>query len=295
MSAAQPSWLQLFKEAGSDFLEDKAPQLGAALAYYTVFSLAPVLVIAVSVAGIVFGQDAVQLQLADQLVGFLGPEGAKVVQSMVAAASEPKKGTVAIVVGIATMLLGSTGVFLQMKDSLNTIWEVTPQPVGGVWGFIRSRLLSFAFVLAICFLLLVTMVVSTALVALSSTYRDIIPGPDAMAHAINEVFSLGLISFLFALIFKFLPDAQIAWRDIWVGALVTGVLFAIGKFGISTYLGTASIGSSYGAAGSLVIVLLWAYYSSQIFFFGAELTQAYARLRGRGSSPVKVPYEKTAN
>lgn len=274
------SWYQLIKDAGADFLEDKCPQLGAALAYYTVFSIAPLIVIVIAVAGMFFSDQAIQSQLDDQMKGFLGEEGAKVVQSMVAAASEPKRGTVAVVVGVIAMVFGATGVFIQMQDSLNTIWEVPSKAGSGIWGFIKSRLLSFGIVLGICFLLLVTMVVSAFLTALSTSYKDYIPGPDFVAHVLDVVVSLLMVSGLFAIIFKFLPDTAVAWRDVWFGSLVTGVLFVIGKYAIGAYLGTASIGSSYGAAGSLVIVLLWAYYSSQIFFFGAELTQAYATQRG---------------
>jgi membrane protein len=279
-SAKRIAWFQLLKDAWADFLEDKAPQLGAALAYYTVFSLAPLLVIVLAVAGMAFGPDAVQKQLDTQLQGFLGEEGAKGVQAMVAVANEPKSGTVAVVIGVVAMIFGATGVFIQMQDSLNTIWEVPSKAGSGIWGFIKSRLLSFGIVLAICFLLLVTMVVSAFLAAMSTAYKDYIPGPDVVAHVLDILVSLLLVSGLFAIIFKYLPDVRIAWRDVWVGSLVTGVLFVIGKYAIGLYLGTASIGSSYGAAGTLVIVLLWAYYSSQIFFFGAELTQAYARQRG---------------
>jgi membrane protein len=279
-AARSTSWLHLCKDAWTDFLDDKAPQLGAALAYYTVFSLAPLLVIIISVAGMVFDAKDVQTQLDTQLQGFLGSEGAAGVQAMVAAANEPKRGTVAIVVGVVAMIFGATGVFIQMQDSLNTIWEVPSKAGSGVWGFIKSRLLSFGIVLAICFLLLVTMVVSAFLAALSTTYSQYIPGPVAVAHGLDVLVSLLMVSGLFAIIFKYLPDVQIAWRDVWFGAFITAVLFVIGKYAIGVYLGTAGIGSSYGAAGSLVIVLLWAYYSSQIFFFGAELTQAYATQRG---------------
>jgi membrane protein len=288
------SWLQLFKDAGSDFLADKAPQLGAALAYYTVFSIAPLLVIVMAVAGMVFGPEAVQSELDNQMRDFLGSEGAEVVQSMVAAANEPKRGTVAIVVGVVAMIFGATGVFIQMQDSLNAVWDVPSKAGSGVWGFIRSRLLSFGIVLAICFLLLVTMVASAFLAALSSTYSQYLPGPVSVAHGLDLLVSLLMVSGLFAIIFKYLPDVQIAWRDVWFGALITAVLFVIGKYAIGVYLGTAGIGSSYGAAGSLVIVLLWAYYSAQIFFFGAELTQAYARQRGSHIGGSKAAKKKAA-
>lgn len=205
---------------------------------------------------------------------------------MLAAANEPKKGTLAFILGIVAMVFGASGVFLQMKDALNTIWEIEPKPNAGLWGFLRNRLLSFTMVLAIGFLLLVSTLVSTALAGLSTAYRDYLPGPDWLAHVIDVIVSIGVTTVLFAAIFKYLPDVQIAWSDVWFGALVTGILFVIGKWAIGFYIGTASVGSAYGSAGSLVIVLLWAYYSAQIFFYGAELTQSYASLRGTNFQPA---------
>jgi membrane protein len=274
------SWWRLLKTAASDWSEDKAPRLGAALAYYTVFSIAPLLVIAIGIAGFFFGADAVQSKLDEQLQGFLGRQGAEGVQAMIAAASKPRTGGFATVLGVAALVVGASGVFVQMKDALNTIWEVEPKRGQGIWGMVRDRLLSFAMVLAIGFLLLVTLFVSATLAALTNSLRDFIPGPDIVAHGLDLGVSLAVVTLLFALIFKYLPDAKVAWSDVWLGAAVTAVLFTIGKYAIGMYLGTASVGSAYGAAGSLVIVLLWAYYSSQILFFGAELTQAYARMFG---------------
>jgi membrane protein len=280
------SWVAVFKNAAWDWVEDKAPQHGAALAFYSIFSIAPLLVIALAIAGMFLDLDSVHTHLHQQLDDFLGADGAKLVESMLTAANEPKKGTLAVVVGIGAMVLGATGVFLQMQDALNTIWEVEAKPAAGVWGFLRNRLLSFAMILAIGFLLLVSTVISTALAGLSTAYRDYLPGPDWIAHIVDILVSIGVTTILFAAIFKYLPDVRIAWNDVWFGALITGILFVLGKWAIGFYLGTASVGSAYGSAGSLVIVLLWAYYSAQIFFFGAELTQSYATLRGSNFQPI---------
>jgi membrane protein len=292
------SWTQLVKEAVSDWLEDKAPRLGAALAYYTVFSIAPLLVIALAVAGRVFGDEAAKSQIDEQLAGLLGAEGAAAVQSMIAAANKPQAGAIASIIGGIALVFGASGVFGQMKDALNSIWEVEPKPGRGIWGVIRDRFLTFAMVLGIVFLMLVTLLVSATLAALTSSVTDYLPGPDVLANALDVAVSLGVVTLLFALIFKYLPDAEIAWKDVWLGAAVTAVLFTIGKYAIGLYLGTAGVGSAYGAAGSIVIVLLWAYYSSQILFFGAELTQAYARMYGSQIKPapdaVAVTAEKRA-
>ncbi len=277
-------WL-LLKTAGSDWLTDNAPRLGAALAYYTVFSIAPLLVIAVSIAGFIFGTEAVTAQLERQLQSFLGAEGAAGVQAMIAAADQPKVGILATVLGLGALLLGATGVFGELKSSLSTIWEVEAKPGRGILGILKDRFLSFAMVLGVAFLLLVSLVVSAFMAAATQALGNILPGPDFIAHAVDLVVTLGVVTLLFALIFKYLPDVKIAWRDVWLGAAVTAVLFTLGKYAIGVYLGTAGIGSAYGAAGSLVIVLIWAYYSAQILFFGAELTQVYARLHGSDIQP----------
>jgi membrane protein len=280
------SWTAVFKNAAQDWVEDKAPQQGAALAFYSIFSIAPLLVIALSIAGMFLNPETVHTHLHQQLDDFLGNEGAKFVESMLTVANEPKKGTLAFILGIGAMVFGASGVFLQMQDALNTIWEVEAKPASGLWGFLRNRLLSFTMILAIGFLLLVSTLISTALAALSTAYRDYLPGPDWIALVIDILVSIGVTTILFAAIFKYLPDVRIAWNDVWFGALITGILFVLGKWAIGFYLGTASIGSAYGSAGSLVIVLLWAYYSAQIFFYGAELTQSFATLRGSKIQPA---------
>lgn len=282
----RPTWWQLLKVAAADWSDDNAPRLGAALAYYTIFSLAPTLVIAVAVAAFVFGEKAVSSQLAAQLEGFVGKNGAEAIQSMIVAANQPKSGIMASVLGVAALLFGATGVFIQMKDALNTIFEVQPKPGIGYMTMIKDRVLSFALVLVIGFMLMVTLVVSAVLAAFTKFLGDVLSGPDFIAHGLDLVTSVGVCTFLFALIFKYLPDIKIAWKDVWLGSAVTAVLFTVGKYAIGMYLGMAAVGSAYGAAGSLIVILVWAYYSSQILFFGAELTQAYARLWGSQILPA---------
>jgi membrane protein len=275
----------MLKQTVSDWLADKAPRLGAALAYYTVFSLAPLLVIALAIAGMFMGAQAVQGELHTQLQSMLGDDGARAVEEMVAAASKPKEGTLATVIGVVVLLFGASGVFGQLQDSLNTIWEVEPKP-RGVWGTIKDRFFSFAMVLGTGFLLLVSLVVSAAVNLIGGWMSSILPLPEAVLHVLNLVASFAVVTLLFAAIFKVLPDAVIEWKDVWVGAMATAVLFVIGKSLLGMYLGRGSVASAYGAVGSLVVVLLWVYYSAQIVFFGAEFTQVYARARGSQIKPA---------
>jgi membrane protein len=265
----------LVKDAASQWMEDKAPRLGAALAYYTVISLAPLLVIVIAIAGFFFGHEAAAGQLSNQIQHLVGPEGGKAVEAMVTSAAErPSSGTFASIAGVFVLLFGAAGLFGQLQDSLNTVWEVKPKPGRGIMGFIRDRFLSFTMVLGTAFLLLVSLAVSAALSALGGMLGDW--GTSIIGQIVNLAIDVVVITVLFAMIYKFLPDAIIAWRDVWFGAGVTAVLFIVGKYLIGLYLGHASAGSAYGAAGSLVVLLIWLYYSSQIFLFGAELTKAYA-------------------
>ncbi|MEX0713274.1 MAG: YihY/virulence factor BrkB family protein [Pirellulales bacterium] len=280
------SWWGLIQETYHDWLADKAPRLGAALAYYTVFSLAPILVIVLGVVGLVYGADAAQGEIHQHLAGFLGQDAAKGVEEMIAAARKPMSGTVAIVLGVGALLFGASGVFGQLKDAMNTIWEVEPKPGRGIWGTIKDRFLSFAMVLGVGFLLLVSLALSTALATMGRFAGSVIPLPEVVMHALNLAVSFGVITLLFAMIFKLLPDVDIAWSDVWVGAAATALLFTIGKYVFGLYLGQASVASSYGAAGSLIVVMLWAYYSAQILFFGAEFTQVYARAYGSRIRPA---------
>jgi membrane protein len=270
----------LFKQAFTEFGEDKAQRLGAALAYYTIFSLAPLLLIAIAIAGIVFGRDAAQGEIFGQLRGVLGPQAANAVQEMVKSAAKPKTGTMATVVGIVTLLFGAAGVFGQLKDALNTIWNVEPTKKSGVMSFIKDRFLSFAMVFGTGFLLLVSLVIDSAIAAAGHFLGNRLPGGEALWQGVQLVVSLAVVTVLFAMIFRFLPDVHPQWRDVWLGAAFTALLFVIGKFALGLYLGKSAVGSSYGAAGSLVVLLLWVYYSAQILFFGAEFTQVYARTHG---------------
>ena len=277
----------ILKEAGSDWMEDQAPTLGAALAYYTVFSLAPLLIIAIGIAGLVFGQEAAQGQIFDQLRGLLGEASAKSMQDLVENANaKPATGIVATVIGLVTLLFGASGVFGQLQTSLNAIWGVQPKPGRGVLGIIQDRILSFGFILVVGFLLLVSLLLTAAIAVVGEWSGGMMPGMEALVQILNSVFSLAVITLLFAMVFKFLPDAKIAWRDVWIGAFITAALFTMGKLALGLYLGKSGVGSSYGAAGSLIVLLLWVYYSSQILFFGAEFTQVYANRFGSHVAPA---------
>lgn len=288
----------VFKQTVHEWSDDKAPRLGAALAYYTVFSIAPLIVIVIAIAGFWFGRQAAQDQIFNEISSLIGQKGAEAIGSMLQAADKPSHGIIASVLAIVTLLLGATGVFIQLQDALNTIWEVKPKPGRGIRGFIRQRLLSLAMVFGIGFLLLVSLVVSAGLSAAGKWFADVLPGGEEVWQILNFVISFLVIAVLFALMFKYLPDVKIAWRDVWLGGVITAVLFTVGKFALGLYLGRSSVSSAYGAAGSLVVVLLWVYYSAQILFFGAEFTQVYANRFGRKLEPAEnamwAPGQKVA-
>ena len=288
--------LSLLKQTASEWMEDDAPTLGAALAYYTVFSLAPLMTIAIAIAGFFFGKEAAQGQIFDELRGLLGEEGGKAVEEMVQSANaQPTAGVVATIISVIILLFGASGVFGQLQASLNTIWGVKPKPGRGVLGMIQDRLLSFGFTLVVGFLLLVSLMLTAGIALMADWVGGLMPGSETLAQILNVVFSLTMITLLFAMIFKFLPDAKIAWRDVWIGAFLTAVLFTIGKFALGIYLGKSGVASSYGAAGSLIVLLLWVYYSSQILFFGAEFTQVYANRFGSRIAPAEnaVPVQQS--
>lgn len=270
----------LLKESGKEWSADNAPRLGAALSYYTVFSLAPVLLLVISVMGLFLGREAAQGQIVDELSTILGKDGAKVVQLAIAKAGERKSSVVATVIGFATLLLGATGVMVELQGALNQVWKVIPKAGLGVKTFIRTRLLSLALVLSFGFVLMVSLVLSAGLSAVGHWLVDVMPGWTVLGYVLNWVVSIAVIAVFMALIFKLLPDAKIHWRDVWVGALVTAVLFQLGKYGIGLYIAKGSVGSTFGAAGSLAVLLVWVYYSSQIILFGAEFTRAYANRFG---------------
>ncbi|MDJ0387982.1 YihY/virulence factor BrkB family protein [Roseomonas sp. E05] len=273
----QKAWW-LIRQTVLGFIEDEALSRGAAIAFYTVTSLAPVLIIAVAIAGLAFGEDAARGAIVSQLAGLMGRSGAELVQSIIVSASNPTSGMVASVFGIATLLVTASGVFGEIQASLNMIWRAELQG-GTVSRLFRARAASLGLVATLGFLLLVSLVFSAALTALGNMLDTSLPGIASLVRLANAVISFALIAVLFAAIYKFLPDRALEWRDVLVGALVTTVLFNLGKTLIGLYLGSTAIGSTYGAAGSAVIVLLWIYYSAQIFLLGAEFTKAYAMRR----------------
>lgn len=275
----------LLKETASEWLEDKATRLAAALAYYTIFSLAPLLVIAIGVAGLVFGHDVAGKQVIGQVQSAMGEQAGKAVGDMVNSASQPGSGGVGTILGILMLLFGAAGLFGQLQDALNTIWEVQPKPGQGIWGFIRQRFLSFTMVLGVAFLLLVSLMISAALTAIVSLFGDWQAG--IVGAIVNGVVSFVVITLLFAMIFKYLPDAKVAWSDVWLGAAMTALLFEFGKFLIALYVGHSGIASAYGAAGSLAVILVWVYYSSAIFLFGAEFTKVYSDKYGSRIVPAE--------
>jgi len=289
----------LVKQTGQEFLQDKAPQLGAALAYYTVFSLAPLILVLLSLVGVIFRHDPAGAwnKITQQMSYFLDPSAVQVVQNIAQKASEPGKSTIATIIGVALALFGASGVFGQLQDALNTIWGVKAKPGGGIWGFLRSRFLSFAMVGGICFLLLVSLTLESVLKGFSHYVQSMLPGGIIIAMTVYLVFDFAVIVLLFAIIFKFLPDVNIQWRDVWIGAVMTALLFGVGKWALGFYLGSGTAGSAYGAASSLITLLLWVYYSSQILLFGAEFTQVYAERAGRGAKPdeyaVRVQTKET--
>jgi membrane protein len=277
----------LLKETFNEWLQDKAPQLGAALAYYTVFSLAPLILVLLAIVGVIFRNDPAGAwdKITQQMSYFLDPSAVQVVQSIAQKASQPGKSTIATIIGVALALFGASGVFGQLQDALNTIWGVKAKPGGGIWRFLRSRFFSFAMVGGICFLLLVSLILESLLKGFSHYVQSVLPGGLVIAMSIYLIFDFGVVVLLFALIFKLLPDVQIQWRDVWIGAVLTAIFFGIGKWLLGFYLGSGAAGSAYGPASSLITLLLWVYYSSQILLFGAEFTQVYADRAGRGVKP----------
>jgi membrane protein len=281
----------LTKESVAQWSEDYAASMGAALAYYTIFSIAPLLVIAIAVAGFFFGADAARGEIFGQLRGLIGDHGASAIQAAVASASQTGHGTFAAIAGVVTLLLGATTVFNELQTDLDRIWDSPKPEHAGIWGMLRSKVLSFGVVLGIGFLLLVSLVLSAVISALGKFWSGWFPGWDVVLQIVNFVVSFAVVTGLFAMIYKLLPRCDIGWHDVWIGAAVTSLLFSIGKLLIGLYLGRSSVASSFGAAGSLVIVLLWVYYSAQIFLLGAEFTKAYSYRHGTrrdAQKPVKA-------
>ena len=275
------SWIgrqwQIISAAANAWVDDYAPSMGAALSYYTLFSLAPLLVLIIAIAGMVFGQDAAQGAIIAQLQGIMGEEGAAAVQGLLQAAREPSTGIVASIVGGFLLLLGATAIFAELQTDLDRIWEVPEkEKPSGLWGWFRSRVLSFGLVLGFAFMLMISLVVSAALAATSAWLGGGSAAESVLANGLNFIASFALFTVLFAMIYKLMPTARISWHDVWMGAAVTALLFNVGKSLIGLYLAKSSVASGFGAAGSFVILVAWFYYSAQIFLFGAEYTWVYA-------------------
>ena len=256
--------------------EHEAPRLGAALAFYTILSLAPLIILVIAIIGLIFGDSKAKHELVGQAYGIMGRQGADAVKSLIEQAQRPVSGAFASIIGIVTLLFGASGVFSELRSALNEMWNVKPKSEGGVWETIKQRFFSFGMVLAVGFLLLVSLLITAALAALGKFFGEVMPVPEYVLGMINFLISMAGTAVLFALIFRYLPDTKIDWKDIWIGATVTAMLFTIGKFLIGLYLGKAAVGSAYGAAGSLVVVIVWVYYSAMIFLFGAQFTHVLA-------------------
>jgi len=277
----------LAKESASAWSNDYAPSMGAALSYYTLFSIAPLLIIVIAVAGLFFGADAVRSVIFDQLHALMGEEGAEAVQDMLATASEPSTGGIATIISVLGLMLGATTAFGELQADLDRIWRAPPDEGSGVWHLLRTRLLSFGMILGMAFLLTVSLVTSAALSMLGKWWDGWLGGWEPLAHVLDIVVSLGFLTLIFALIYKMIPRVKVSWHDVWIGAGVTALLFTIGKVLIGLYLGKSDVTSSFGTAGSLVLVMIWVYYASQIFLFGAELTRVYAETYGSRREEAK--------
>ncbi len=270
----------LLKTAYLEWSKDKAPRMGAALAYYTIFSLAPLLIIAVAIAGLAFGVQAAQGEIAGQIQGLVGQDGAKTIQDLIQSAHKPAHGVFGSMIGVFALFLGASGIFCEMHDALNSIWHVSPNSTAGILSLVKERFLSFGMVLGIGFLLLVSLLLSALLAAATKYLGGVLPIPAVLFESLDFFLSLLWITVLFAMIFKLLPNIKIAWSDVWIGAALTSLLFTAGKFVIGFYIGKSVSASAYGAAGSLVVVVAWIYYSALILYFGAEFTRVYANTLG---------------
>jgi membrane protein len=274
-------YIRLAKAAATAWWSDRAMSMGASIAFFATSSLAPMLLLVISISGLVLGEEAARGAIVREIGGLVGQDRAAVLEQMVQSASDTGSGIVGTIVGIVTVLILSTGALVELQDSLNVVWRAKPPPErSGILNFLRTRLLSFAMILTIGFLLLVSLVFDAAVGALGRMFGDLI-GAAVLLAVLNLLLALAMTFALVAFIFKFLPDTSVAWRDVWFGALVTSVLFAIGKFAIGAYIGSSGLASTYGAAASLIAVLLWIYYSSLIVLFGAELTRVHAEMEGR--------------
>jgi membrane protein len=288
------AWWRLVKQAAQAWIDDYAPSMGAALSYYSVFSMAPLLLIVISIAGLVFGEDAVRGEVFGQLRSVLGADAAKAIESLLASVRKPAEGVAATLIGVAILLVGATSVFGELQDALDRIWRAPARDrSGGLWGLVRARMLSFGMILGIAFLLMVFLILSAVTAALGQWWGGAFGDAVLLLQAVNLVLGFAMTTGVFALIYKFMPRVRVQWRDVWLGAVVTSLLFTIGRFLIGQYIGRSGIASGFGAAGSVIVILVWVYYSAQIFLIGAEFTWVYAKAYGSmqhlgkpGSAPM---------
>ena len=279
-------WWPLLKETISAWSDDYAPSMGAAIAYYTIFSIAPLLVIVTAVAGFIFSREAVTGELFGQIRGLVGDDGAKAIEGLVQSASNPGEGAIAIVGGVIAMIIGATGVFSEIQTAIDRIWEVPKRAQSSTWWeLVRTRLLAFGMVLSIAFLLLVSLAISAAISAMGAIWDRWVGGWETVLQLVNLAVSLAIFTGVFAAMYRFLPRVQMRWRDVWLGAFVTSLLFVIGKFLIGLYIGKSGIVSGFGATGSIITLLVWVYYSAQIFLLGAEFTRIYSQSGERLRKP----------
>ena len=274
-------WWTLVKKAVTAWVDDYAPSMGAALSYYTVFSLAPMLLIVISIAGLVFGAEAARGQIFGELRGLMGADAAKAIEDILTSVSKPTEGIAATVIGLALLLIGATTVFAELQDALDRIWRApTRDKSGGIWGLVRARLLSFGMILGVAFLLIVSLVLSAATAALGKWWSGAFGSWELLAQGVNLVVGFAFTTVGFAMIYKIMPRVQVRWHDVWLGAAVTALLFTLGRLLIGLYIGKSGIASGFGAAGSLIVIFVWVYYSAQIFLLGAEFTWVYAQTFG---------------
>ncbi|MCU7496472.1 MAG: YihY/virulence factor BrkB family protein [Ignavibacteria bacterium] len=275
----------VLKETFTKWSDDKAPKLAASLSFYTIFSIAPMLLLIIAIAGFVFGNDAAQGRIVEQLQSLVGKESAVLIQNAIKQSSNLQSGIIATVIGIVTLLLGASGVFLELQDSLNMIWKVRRKPDTAVMAFLKSRLISFSLIIAVGVLLMASLIISTVISALSDFIERYISIPGFVLSLTDFIISLLIMVVLFSMIYRVLPDVKLSWKDVRIGGIITSLLFILGKYLISLYLGRSSISSTFGAAGSLAVFIIWIYYTSQILFLGAEFTYVYAVRFGSGIVP----------
>ena len=274
-------WLALCKQAVQSWSDDYAPSMGAALSYYSVFSMAPLLLIVISVAGLVFGEEAARGELFGQLAGLMGADAAKTLETLLASVNKPAQGIVSTLIGLGVLLIGATTVFGELQNALDRIWRAPARATsGGLWNLLHTRLLSFGMVLGIAFLLMVSLVLGAVVSALGKWWGDAFAGWEIVAQLINIVLGFALTTGVFAMIYKIMPRVHVRWYDVWIGAAVTALLFTLGRFLIGLYIGKSGVASSFGAAGSLIVIFVWVYYSAQVFLMGAEFTWLYAKQYG---------------